>query len=138
MGESLVQELQRLALDSNTNVRELLRRAKVVATRLDLNDAHAWIDHEIGGYHAPQDVPAYRVVPSQLEVQNPYHGWHPVDWGGTGKLQEYFSTFSVRLPIAEVVEVTSQKEGEPGFSLNQNEMAALKESNPDFGTFPSM
>ena len=98
MAESLVLELQRLALDSNTNVIELLRRAKVVATKLDLDDARVWIDQEIGGYHPPQEVPPYRVVPSQLEVLNPYHGWHAVDWGGAGNLQEYFSTFKVRLP----------------------------------------
>jgi hypothetical protein len=138
MGDSLVHELQRLAQDTSFDVRELLLRAKTVAVKLDLDDARAWIDLEIGGYKPPIEVPPYRVVQSELIVKNPAHGWNPVAWGGAGNLQEHFATHQVRIPIAEIVEAANDRSGEPGFSLTQAEMDALAEANDDFRRYPSI
>jgi len=135
MQESLVLELQRLARTSETGIGELLRHAKVVAVKLDLEDAQLWIDQELNGYVPPAMVPPYRVIPSELQVRNPYHGWNAVDWGGVGNLQEHFATFEVRNTIAEVeVAATAQ---DPGFGLVQWEIEALKEASEGFGRFPA-
>src|SRR5262249_51822471 len=120
-----------------TDLLELMRRAQVVAAKLNLDDASEWIKLETGGYPQPLEVPAYRVVPTQLEVLNPYHGWNAVDWGGPGRLEEHFSSYGVRNSISEIVEMTRSK-GKPGFALTQGEMEALKSTNPDFGRLPSM
>lgn len=134
--DSLVLELQRLAQDGSTDIRELLRRAKTVAVKLDLDDARIWIDHEIGGYTPPAEVPAYRVVPTDLMTRNPYHGWNAVAWSGPSNLQEHFATYQVRVPISEIAETANDRRGDPGFGVTQGEMDALASGNEDFRRYP--
>src|SRR5205823_4051493 len=114
----------RRSSSSTTDVLELLRRAKVLATRLRQPGDVVWIDHEINGYQPPAPVPSYRIIPSELRTRNPYHGWNAVAWGGPSKVQEHFASAEIRSPIAEVVEVT-KADGEPRASLVQAEMDVL-------------
>jgi hypothetical protein len=76
--DSLVLELQRDAIDVNATVSSLLLKAKVVATKLGLDDALSWINAEISGYTTYDAVPRYRTVAVQVEAWNPYHGWQHV------------------------------------------------------------
>lgn len=138
MVDSLVLELQRLAQDPKTDVRELLLRAKTVASKLDLDDARVWIDLEIGGYKPPIEVPSYRVVQSELITKNPYHGWNPVAWSGPGNLQEHFATYQVRVPVAEIASAANDRSGDPGFSLTQAEMDALASGSDDFRRYQAI
>ena len=131
-----VLELEQLAQSSSTDLLELLRRAKVIASRLLLGEDAAWIDQEIQGYQSPTAVPPYRIIPSELRVRNPYHGWNPVAWGGPGELQAHFASASIRLTIAEIVDLLRQ-DGEPSMSLAQSEMDILSFDNPDFTQLPS-
>lgn len=135
MGNQLVLELQRLAQSSTTNIGDLLRLAKVVVVKLDLQDAQAWIDHEIEGYSPSAIVPPYRIIPSELEVMNPFHGWNAVGWEEGGQLQEHFSTIEVRMTIAEVEAAAKIKR--PGFGLNQAETNALVAANETWGRLPA-
>lgn len=73
---SLVLELQHEAMDPQVNVTDLLRKALVVATKLDLNEFLTWIEHELRGYE--NTPPPYRHVQGEVQVNNPYHGWQPV------------------------------------------------------------
>jgi hypothetical protein len=47
---SLVEELQRDALDSSVSVLDLLRKALVVATKLNIDEFKEWIELELKGY----------------------------------------------------------------------------------------
>ncbi len=49
MGLPLVIELQRMAVDSGTSVVQLVRTAKLIATKLALAEATDWIDCELNG-----------------------------------------------------------------------------------------
>lgn len=75
---ALVLQLQAAALDPNTRVAELLRKAKVVSVKLDLTDEAAWIEGELDGYKHVDDVPGYRRIRGQIKGLNPYRGWQPV------------------------------------------------------------
>jgi len=75
---SLVEQLQRDALDRNVSVATLLRKAKVVAVKLSLSDAIEWIDLELSGYPDLDKVPGYRKVEGQPKGQNPIRGWIPI------------------------------------------------------------
>ena len=134
MRDSLVLELQRLAQASDTDLPELLRRAKVVATKLGQDDALLWIDQEINGYHS--EVPPYRVVPSELRVHNPYHGWNAVAWGEGGHAQEHFATAKLQMPISQV-EAAIKDDGDIAVQITQPEMDVLLLLNPDFARLPS-
>jgi len=53
---SLVEELQRDALNANAKVSDLLRKAKAIAVKLELPELEEWVEHELNGY--PEgDVP---------------------------------------------------------------------------------
>lgn len=73
----LVLELQQDALDPNTPVSSILRKALVISRKLDLAKVEAWIAKELNGYMEDEDVPEYRRVKGELKVWNPYNGWIP-------------------------------------------------------------
>ena len=75
---SVVLELQKEVTQSDCDIVSVLRRAHLIATKLDLKDFNQWIINELNGYDSQMDVPEYRSVPGQLKAFNPYHGWIPV------------------------------------------------------------
>jgi hypothetical protein len=74
---SLIEELQRDALNSNIQVGNLLRKAKTIAVKLDLPDFEKWVENELNGYPSG-DVPDYRIIIGQVKAHNQFHGWLPV------------------------------------------------------------
>lgn len=73
---SIIRELQRDALDHSGPVSDLLRKALVVARKLQLTEFKEWIEQELSGYKGR--VPEYRVVTGQIRAWSPYNGWIPV------------------------------------------------------------
>lgn len=103
MSDSLVLELQNLAQSGTTALTELLRRAKTVATKLDIDDALTWIDYEMDGYPEKVPLPSYRIIPCELRILNQSRRmWEPVRWEAENIAQKYFSLALMRDPIAEV------------------------------------
>lgn len=75
--QGIVLQLQEDALDKNSDVLSLLRKAHLVAKKLKLIDFEKWIDSELNGY-SNNKVPAYRKVYGVLKGFNPVRGWIPV------------------------------------------------------------
>ena len=73
----LVEELQRDALNRSVHVSDLLRKALVVARKLNLNEFKEWISLELNGYPKQDVAPEYRTLKGEIQVWNPYHGWIP-------------------------------------------------------------
>lgn len=73
----IVLQLQHLAQKNSSDIEELLRRAKLVASKLKLNDLMLWCNNELMGYKSSGDLPDYRQVFGQLKVKNPWHGLQP-------------------------------------------------------------
>ncbi|MFC5371411.1 hypothetical protein ACFPIF_02530 [Brevundimonas faecalis] len=73
---SLVEELQRDALDPNTSIPVLLRKVKLVAAKLRLEGTGEWVDAELNGYS--RETPDYRIKRGDVRWWNPYRGWLPV------------------------------------------------------------
>lgn len=74
---SLVLELQADALDPSVSVLNLLRKALVVAKKLNVQEFQTWIELELAGYD-DTPIPDYRSIRGQLRGWNPYHGWQPI------------------------------------------------------------
>jgi hypothetical protein len=75
----LVRKLQAEAANPDASVTNLLRMAKIAATKLNATDALVWIDRELNGY---VDLKVAELPPSRQLVgipqgYNPYHGWQP-------------------------------------------------------------
>ena len=76
----IVRKLQADAVDQDTPVSDLLRMAKIVATKLGLSDALAWIDRELNGYLdlTVAELPPYRRLTGEPRAWNPYRGWQSI------------------------------------------------------------
>lgn len=115
---SLVIDLQRDALDPKVRVSDLLRRAFVVAKKLNLAEFEAWVTHELHGYPVGTECPKYRVFEGQPRVWNPYHGWQPVVFAST-KQQTSFCRMPTRQPVAEIEALVAQA-AQSGGGLTSN------------------
>jgi hypothetical protein len=106
----LVTELQRAALDEDSSVSSLLRKALVVATKLQVSDFESWARSELEGY---QDrlvpIPEYRKVHGAPKVWNPYHGYQDLQCE-TPKLAEIISS----MPLGASVDALEQGRGKDG------------------------
>lgn len=76
----LVLQLQADALNSDISVSDLLLKAKVVATKLNVTDFLQWVECEINGYRDTNEVPNYREIRGTVQGYNPYRGWQNVIW----------------------------------------------------------
>ncbi|MDE3062421.1 MAG: hypothetical protein KGJ51_05120 [Acidobacteriota bacterium] len=106
---SLVEELQRDALDANAKVSNLLRKAKTIAVKLELPELEQWVEHELNGY-PDGDVPDYRVIVGQVKGWNPFHGWQPVIFGDR-KTEETYSRRRIHQKIAELENAVEKANG---------------------------
>jgi len=100
---SLVEELQRDALDQRVRLSDILRKAKAIAVKLDLPELEKWVQNELNGYQSGADVPDYRIVIGQVQGFNPYHGWRPVQFNDTVTEQK----FTKRHITSQVAELES-------------------------------
>ena len=78
--KSIVQHLQAEALNPDISVSNLLRKAKLVAVKLDLRDFLDWIEDELNGYNvkSQEELPPYRIVGGEAKAWNPFRGWMPL------------------------------------------------------------
>lgn len=102
MATPIVLQLQQDALDKDVAVSDLLRKAKVVATKLDLKDALEWIELELDGYMTRDnaEMPQYRWVSGEPRGLDPWNGrWLPIMFTGDAKVQRIIS----RKPLGQSV-----------------------------------
>ena len=98
----LVLELQRDALDGKTPVVDLLRKAYIVAVKLNLDKFKEWITLEQNGYAGTgKKPPEYRRVGTILYSHNPLYGSNPVVIKNA-KVAEMFSSLPINAPISEI------------------------------------
>ena len=98
---SLVEELQSEAIKPTVAASDLLRKALVVATRLDIREMRDWIRCELDGYVEGQPVPAYRQIRGQLMMYNPVRGWVPVSFP-TSEVERNYTVRFLREPIGTI------------------------------------
>lgn len=75
---SVVIELQKELLDKDCDILQSLRKAHLIASKLNLKEFDAWILCELNGYKAEgENFPEYRQMKGTLKAKNPYRGWIP-------------------------------------------------------------
>lgn len=110
---SLVLELQTDALNPSISVLNLLRKALVVARKLDIKEFQEWIELELNGYNG-NSIPEYRSVKGQLRAWNPYHGWHQIVTHDQNLLEIYETVcnWSIGQSISELAALTDDADNE--------------------------
>lgn len=75
---SIVLEFQKELIDKNYDILQVLRKAHLIAFKLNLNEFDKWIQNELNGYKGEdENFPDYRQVKGTLKAKNPYRGWIP-------------------------------------------------------------
>lgn len=124
MALPIVLQLQELASGSH-DIADLLRKALVVATKLDLSEFKDWINNELNGYSDAGSLPAYRIIRGDLRAQNPYHGLIPFIIDEPG-LQESLTKVRVSDSVASIKGLLdSQKKGAICYYFTPEQEAAL-------------
>jgi hypothetical protein len=102
---SIIEQIQRDALDPKVRVSDLLRRVKLAAVKLDLGAVEDWVENELNGYE-DQPVPEYRAVTGVPMSRNPYLGWQPI-----GGAIDDMSSKKVGVPISALEETVNAPAG---------------------------
>ncbi len=108
---SLVLELQKDALDKNTKVVDLLRKAFVVSKKLGITKIEKWLENELNGYPSNSDIPDYRTVYGQIKVWNPYQGWQFLNFRDPKKA-EILSKREINQSIGELDSIVENNKNE--------------------------
>ena len=105
---TLVEELQSRAPYKEGSIADLLRKTKLVASKLGLQDAVSWVDAELNGYPEDAKVPEYRKVRGQLKANNGYC-WIPaiVD---NESMYDVFTSRWLPYSIAELESLSESKD----------------------------
>ena len=99
---SLIRQLQAEALDPEANITDVLRKALVAATKLDVRETRRWIAQELNGYESPlESVPNYRRIRGRIKGLCPYRGWVPVQFPNT-EFENMASTWPIAQSISEI------------------------------------
>jgi AbiTii len=61
---TLLRDIQDAAVSSNAPLSDLLRRCRILGTRLKSTEFTEWVDRELNGYPSRENLPAYRVTPT--------------------------------------------------------------------------
>ncbi|CAA6823002.1 MAG: Unknown protein [uncultured Sulfurovum sp.] len=110
---SIVLSLQKNIISGDVNIKDLLREALVIASKLKLNDFKAWINNELKGYPNRQEVSIYRIISGEVKLWNPYQGWQSIPADIAGVLNETLaSTLYLTQSIAEVEDLILKKDSE--------------------------
>lgn len=108
---TLLQEIQQAAVSSEVPLPDLLRRCKILATRLGNHEFKAWVDHELNGYPTDESLPDYRVL--SIESKGHFSGFAgsglrnaPIPPSNIPKeFREIATTARCREPISSLVEL---------------------------------
>ena len=112
---SLVHELQQAALDEKSSVSSLLRKALLVASKLDVADFEAWARNELEGY-ASVPVPEYRQVRGTPMVWNPFRGYQHLT-ADSAEMSESLSLMGLHFAV-DALEDSKDKTAAGGLMLS--------------------
>lgn len=75
---SIVKELQKEITNGDCDITNVLRKAHIIAVKLNLTEFDDWITKELNGYDNYNDIPDYREIRGIFKAFNRHHGWIPV------------------------------------------------------------
>lgn len=108
---SLVLDLQQEVLNKECDILNALRKAHLIASKLQLKNFDIWIQHELNGYgDCPrEEIPDYRKVKGTLKAFNPYNGWIPAQCADD-EMEQLICEQKLHQPIGELQELYKQSD----------------------------
>jgi len=126
---SIVLNLQKNIISDKVNIKDLLREALLIASKLKLDDFKIWINNELKGY-SNQEVPTYRILSGEIKLFNPYQGWQSIPADITGLLNETsYNTLYLHQSIAEIEDIILKNDSEScAFTFSEELAKVLRET----------
>ena len=115
--------------DKNVPVSDLLRRAKVLATKSEQADFLKWIDLELNGYEKGSVFPEYRDVSGEAMALNPYRGWLPVLFK-TSEIERNVSHCPTTQSVCEIEELLRNYTGKYEIPFQASTAAQILSGSP--------
>ena len=112
---------------ADLNISALLRKARVLASELKIDDFESWISYELNGYE--NNVPQYRKIRGELKFHNPVRGWCPILFPDT-ESDKICSTLPIGQKIAEIESLCGSK-GTLGVKISPEQRAMLLTDDMD-------
>ena len=137
---SLVLELQREAMNTNSSVSDLLRKALVVASKLQIEDIKNWIDEELAGYKGEgETIPQYRHLRGELKATHPHYNEIPF-MVQDPKLAEKLSARPNGQPIRELEHLAEDTDHHSQLTMPfpQEVLNQLDSGNLELGIVPHL
>ena len=110
LAEPIVIQLQNLASEEEANIEDLLRKALLVSSKLNLVEFSDWCRSELEGYKSIDSLPHYRIITGDLKFHNPMHGMIPFV-GDLGSAQRELCTSRCFQPLSYFTNLLSVGEG---------------------------
>ncbi len=119
---TMIEQLQIDASGDSVLLVVLLRRMKVIAVKLKLDNVEQWVEDELQGYKGP--VPPYRYVEGTPMALNPVRGWIPL-LGRVGNI----SRLPVKQPISSLEDSYAGADGHLQMAYASKLVEAIDEYN---------
>jgi AbiTii len=127
---SIIEQIQRDALDRTVRVSDLLRRVKLAATKLGLGAVEDWVEQELNGYNE-SPVPNYRIIHGRPMFQRPLMG---AGWELMGGAVDGISVRHIGQSVASLEELANAPEGATiHFPFSDTLVKKMNESNGTVG-----
>lgn len=97
-------ELQKDIINNQLDIISMLRKAHLIASKLELNDFKNWIDSELNGYSNYSSIPEYRSIIGEIKVRNPYYGLMPVVL--PSNLEKKLNVRKIFNPMSEILSLS--------------------------------
>ena len=124
----IVIELQKEALEDNVSIESLMRKAYLVARKLNLTEFEEWINQEQNGYKG--QVPEYRYIVGEIKAWNPYYGWIPMVF--SADIADMISKMPIPTSISELQDLYKSSGSTIGVSVNGELTELLNEHIDDY------
>lgn len=117
MSLSILRDIQNDAINSSVSISALLRKCKVLATRLNNEEIKAWVDDELNGYKSIDNVPEYRKLAVQSYGNFVGMGWSQVNHQPIppssipAKHREFITTEYLMQPISYYESLVEETKG---------------------------
>ena len=103
---SIVLELQRDVIQEDCEVLNHLRKAHIIAAKLNLEEFDKWILCELNGYTNNDSVPEYRYMSGSLKEYITYIGWQDID---DKQIEELYDKIAIRNSLSSLIQIYKDK-----------------------------
>lgn len=107
---SIILDLQSEITSSDCDIVNALRKAQIIASKLDLKDFSQWISNELNGYSDCNNIPRYRWLRGDMKARDPYHGWIPT-MIATNEVENQLCEHKIPNSISEIVSLCQSGTG---------------------------